>query len=121
MGWGYGVKLKSLSGSGAIYLGAAIRDCAVDQLRIHIPVKNEHTFNVTPALAAWVGKRDHSYASWTGTKYVPCLIRVDGIYIRIQIPGPKFNREWGVEFTHSVGTTATLETNVSQGPSFAYV
>jgi hypothetical protein len=101
----------SLSGSGAKYARGHIRlESKGIRLQGNSPIngnKWEDSYSsISDGLRGYIKSLtlDCPSVANTGTMYARCLIRRDGsnpYAVRVQIPGNKFNREWGAEFVIS--------------------
>jgi hypothetical protein len=82
-------------------------------LRLHTPPKYEQNLIVTPALSQWILAQGVSVQSFTGTKYLPCLLRAGAEgKVRVQIAGAsELNRKYGTEFEIVNPTIAGFITN----------
>jgi len=125
--WKFGEWHPSLEpGSTTPYVCVCLRTVQDSMIRVHAPVQKESNQTVSEALASYILERPRTHASWTNTKYVKALARVAGDKIRFQVPGPKFNRDWGVEFeypsqhvSHNLPVTGpTLPPSKGAGVSF---
>ena len=110
--WVLGVAVKSLHpDSATMYESGQVRVCDIGlrlqgRRKIGVALKEwEDTVpKVSEKLRVWLGSTvSHSCESiaGSGTKYAPAQFRRDesGPYaVRVQIPGPEFNRPWGAEF-----------------------
>ena len=100
------VKLSSLSGSGETYFEAQVKPAALSHLHMQVGTAKDYvsgSFPVTQQLWKWVQANSSQTPvvslSGSGSLYRPCRVRLqDDDSLRVQIMGPKVNREYGVTF-----------------------
>lgn len=112
-----GSQQKSIDGSGLDSIIGQIRVKSPTSARIQGP-HFEGDFPIPPALAQWLLPLPHERASLAGTgaMYRECEIRAeDNETIRITIPGPKLNKEYGAALAVKFPTiTAWIKSKLAE-------
>jgi hypothetical protein len=106
--WDLSLITASLSGSGVKYARGHVRlesqGIRLQGQALTTGNKWEDSYSsISDGLRAYIKKLplDCPSVANTGTMYARCMMRRDGSMpygVRVQIPGPAFNREWGAEF-----------------------